>query len=92
MPCATWIALITWVDLGRIGLTWVDLVRLGCLEMSRVTSGVLGDLGHLGCLTPIATSLQCLPSALRREDNQCPPSALCKEDNRSVLYKRQSVA
>ncbi|KAH3853123.1 hypothetical protein DPMN_095645 [Dreissena polymorpha] len=38
-------------------MTWVDL----------------GDLGHLGCLTPIATSLQCLPSALRKEDNQCPP-------------------
>ncbi|KAH3738918.1 hypothetical protein DPMN_045561 [Dreissena polymorpha] len=98
MPCATWIALIAWVDLGRLGLTWVDLGRLGLtwvdlgrlgltwVDLGRLGStwGVLGDLGHLGCLTPIATSLQCLPSALRKEDNQCPPSAF--------MQGRQSVS
>ncbi|KAH3856883.1 hypothetical protein DPMN_099478 [Dreissena polymorpha] len=29
--------------------------------MTWVTSGVLGNLGNLGCLSPIETSLQCPP-------------------------------
>ncbi|KAH3730866.1 hypothetical protein DPMN_056864 [Dreissena polymorpha] len=55
----------------------------------------MGDLGHPGCLTPIATSLQCLPSALRKGDNQCPPSAFMQGRQTvsvsPLLYARETI-